>query len=94
MYNEQQSSVILECSTVDWFPFCKGCILLSPNRFRLNTQNTVRDIDNVNRSMRRGHEICELGYTDDTILCSDTKEGLDKPIGATKGHSEKKGQWI
>jgi hypothetical protein len=97
LYQEQQAAVRTESGTSDWFEVQKGvrqgCIL-SPCLFNIYAENIMRNVKNDPDYQKfdpfniGGHDIPELRYADDTVLLSNSPEGLEKLILSVKKHSE------
>lgn len=97
LYHEQQAAVRIESQTSEWFEVQKGvrqgCIL-SPYLFNIYAENIMRkvkdDIEYVNFDPLtiNGNLIPELRYADDTVLLSNSAEGIKHLITSVKKHSE------
>lgn len=97
LYHEQKAAVRTAGETSTWFEVQKGvrqgCIL-SPYLFNIYAENIMRNVkyDETYGKYESftigGNEIPELRYADDTVILSNTPEGLEHLILAVKIHSE------
>ena len=68
----------------------QGCVL-SPILFNIYTELIFRQFEHLEGTSIGGRNISNLRYVDDTVLVSDTKEGLQSLVTAAKIESEKAG---
>ena len=68
----------------------QGCVL-SPILFNIYTELIFRQFDHLKGTTIGGRSISNLRYVDDTVLVSDTREGLQQLVTAAKIESEKAG---
>ena len=94
LYWHQQAAIRVENDVSDYTPIQRGvrqgCVL-SPILFNIYTELIFRQFEELKGTSIGGRNISNLRYVDDTVLLSDTEEGLQKLVTEAKVESEKSG---
>ena len=94
LYWHQQAAIRVENDISDYTPIQRGvrqgCVL-SPILFNIYTELIFRQFENLKGTTIGGMNISNLRYVDDTVLVSDTKDGLQELVTEAKVESEKAG---
>ena len=94
LYWHQKAAIRVDSDISDYTSIQRGvrqgCVL-SPILFNIYTELIFRQFDHLKGTTIGGRNISNLRYVDDTVLVSDTKEGLQNLVTAAKIESEKAG---
>ena len=94
LYWHQQAAIRVENDLSEYTPIQRGvrqgCVL-SPILFNLYTELIFRQFEDSKGTNIGGYDISNLRYVDDTVLVSDTEEGLQRLVTEASIESGKAG---
>ena len=94
LYWHQKAAIRVDSDISEYTPIQRGvrqgCVL-TPILFNIYTELIFRQFDHLKGTSIGGRNISNLRYVDDTVLVSDSRDGLQELVTAAKIESEKAG---